>query len=416
MLAISRLYRLLANRAVNYLIPPLHRAQVELNAPGAVGCCGIPGSRVPAVLELFEAFFPSDGRCVDISTNGDANALESKAVKVPWGSTNQEIEIIDGPSALGYIFSVATPPQGAAACDLNYIVPLQAVYSSCVYLAYISNVWIDEDTEDFIQDVPFMSCAMYFTDGVSNPPVHHFLLGSTYTVTFAPDGSTAAGVRAKVRLMNSWREKQVLGPALQSYSPHRVLPPNDHFLPPTVEEKVVEVLWKMLLSTCLAISETSTPTQKTGPPLSGNLADRWVTVPELAADTAFAAMVVTLNAAWNNPAKPQPELLLPFPRKNHWDSGPLKDELRRCLWRLAQLRWNDEAYNRNAPDTRKAFENVFNIMFFPRMFHPKPPPNSTEPDLSRNEVDMAQIMGGQAAYDKVRQDFFRSIYRCTVIF
>ncbi|PTB36135.1 hypothetical protein M441DRAFT_151457 [Trichoderma asperellum CBS 433.97] len=367
------------------------RTEVEAaSVGGGTGTCGIPGDRVTYVMHLLDTFFPINGR-VDISCHpGDyANIRDPDPVTVPWGPNNRDLKIIDGPAALGYIFSVATPPNGAT-YD-NYLVPLQAIYSRCLYLAYIRKIGNPEPVNN-VGDPPAMSSCIYFRDADNQL---WFLLGSTYILTYAVDGSDTADHNAKRRLMNGWRREQILNPALQSYNPNRRLPPIPHVLPPVLELAVAEAIWKSLFNTPLGIDNAIT--YNTNLPAL----DPWITVPENLADAQFQLVRTAVNAAWR--AVPNPQDLVPFPRTGHWDRGPFKNALRAALLNVVRLRW-ELGINRNDIAIQAAYRQVFDIVFVPRMFQPTA---NNKPNTLLPEFDPGQVLPN---YMALKDTLFATLY------
>ncbi|UKZ59550.1 uncharacterized protein TrAtP1_000851 [Trichoderma atroviride] len=367
------------------------RVEVEAGSVGRTAACGIPGDRVIPVMDLLDTFFPINGR-VDISCHlgNNARTRDPDPVTVPWGPNNQDLKIIDGPAALGYIFSVAMPPNGAT--YENYLVPLQAIYSRCLYLAYIRKIGTPRPVNN-VGDPPVMSSCIYFRD-VGNQL--WFLLGSTYTLSYAVDGADTADHNAKRRLMNGWRREQVLDPALQSYDPDRDLPPDPHVLPPVLELAVAEAIWRSLLNIPLGNNDAILDHTDLPP------ADPWVTVPEDRAETQFEIIEKAVNAAWKL-ANPQDLDLVPFPRNELWDAGPFSAALHAALVNVVRRRWLLGNGRDNAA-IRDEYRHVFDIMFVPRMFRPDP---SNKPNIIQGEIDPGQLV---PTYMTLKDNLFKELY------
>jgi len=151
------------------------------------------------------------------------NILNAVPVMVTFGAA--QIGINDGPSALGFIFSIANPPATALPqlrTFENYALPLLALYSRCLYLAYIKNG---------VAYVPKMSCGMY-ASGLNPFPL---LLGSTY-VTSSSNSQRQAFEEGLRQMMNRWRRQSVIQPGLDFYVPQRQLPS----LAPNIRKKVIK--------------------------------------------------------------------------------------------------------------------------------------------------------------------------------
>lgn len=307
---------------------------------------------------------------------------------VPWGPNNQDLKIIDGPAALGYIFSVAMPPNGAT-YD-NYLVPLQAIYNRCLYLAYICKIGNPQSVKN-VGNPPVMSSCIYFHDAGNQL---WFLLGSTYTLTYAADGDDTADHNAKRRLMNGWRREQVLDPALQAFNPNRALPPNPYVLPPVLELAVAETIWRSLLNKSLA-SNDAIFDDTDPPPLNS-----WVTVPENRANTQFQIIRTAVNNAWK---LSNPQELAAFPRKRHWNEGPFKDALHAALLSVVRRRWL-LGHNRNNIAIQAEYKRVFDIMFVPRMFRLNA---DNTLDLISGEIDPGQFLPN---YITLKDALFANLY------
>lgn len=89
---------------------------------------------------------------------------------VSYGAS--KISINDGPAALGYIFSIAASNAAFPRTYNNYAVPLLAIYSRCLYLAYV----LCEGGLPNEKGVPFMASCMYTTLS-GTTPAFHLLLG-----------------------------------------------------------------------------------------------------------------------------------------------------------------------------------------------------------------------------------------------
>jgi hypothetical protein len=99
---------------------------------------------------------------------GNLPNVAADPIDVPFGPNSVNIPLNDGPSALGYIFTIAqaSVPSWSRRFD-NYVVPLQALYSRCIYLAYIVNGFRPCPGAQWNRkegNVPWMTNSMYFTD------------------------------------------------------------------------------------------------------------------------------------------------------------------------------------------------------------------------------------------------------------
>lgn len=127
------------------------------------------------VIRLLDTFFPSTGRVRRFSTgrppllqSGPAVALP---VMVPYGNGQDgQMSIVDGPSAMGYIFSVASPPHGLNSGWWNCFLPLNILYSWAMYLADIRFICGSPLPRRDVYWVPYMTCLMY-VERSDRPPL-----------------------------------------------------------------------------------------------------------------------------------------------------------------------------------------------------------------------------------------------------
>ncbi|KAI1177886.1 hypothetical protein F4777DRAFT_540723 [Nemania sp. FL0916] len=195
---------------------------------------GIPNDYVTSVQDLLTAFFPQMQPndewmpAARVRSVGDQGIVEVVTLADFGTATPKErLQIVDGATALGYIFSVATPP--ANPTWLSYYLPLAALYCRFLYLAYVLDRTggANPGVFDASADLPQMSCVMY--------------AGETHTVRYIY-GATAAKIpgddpdRAAERInapvmLDRYRREQVLAPALNRevpgvqiprYSPRRI--------------------------------------------------------------------------------------------------------------------------------------------------------------------------------------------------
>lgn len=148
------------------------------NNPQAHGFSNAPVNYSGAVVRLLDTFFPPNARPVLFSTGNPPPAVGGQPiiqpVMVPFGAApNLQMGIVDGASALGYLFSVVSYPQNFQPTWQNYFLPLTVLYAWSVYLAYIN---YDPTLPLSIDAVPSMACIMYLPRG-NDPP--YFFLGHT---------------------------------------------------------------------------------------------------------------------------------------------------------------------------------------------------------------------------------------------
>lgn len=132
-----------------------------------------------------------------------SESITLKPIEILTRPNDARLPIVDGPTALGYIFSIAIPTVEVPTMG-NYFLPLLKIYAKCIFLAYICG----ESPEPQIKQVPFMSCVMYIApeENVSERPV--FFLGSSWSVDKSP------AEEKKRRAVDPWR-KEMLAVSLE---------------------------------------------------------------------------------------------------------------------------------------------------------------------------------------------------------
>ncbi|KAK3334089.1 hypothetical protein B0T19DRAFT_474657 [Cercophora scortea] len=383
--------------------------------------CGIPAARAQDVIELLNAFFPAvqftnnnppslgrpqfvDVRCIpqNPGPGGNVVAVVGHPINVTFG--NGQLAITDGPSALGYIFSIAEAP-AAGPPFVNtwedYVLPLLAIYSRCLYLAYIGTMipnphnpnnpnlqWWESN-----QNVPWMAGAMYFTDDANQLRV---LLSSTYVPGRENYGPAQALTRAKQQMMNQWRAANVLNPALQFYNPARVLPPPAHPLPPVLREAVGEGIFKILQGFELNLPGSAlAPLPNHIPALPAN--SPWEPVPRVLTTATFEQVRVAFRNAWLQANAGQD--IGAVPQAEIWGRRPFGDQIRNALRAVVDVRWAPAGYNRNNNAIDNAFRPVFDLYFVPRMFNatvntaaPQNPLAIPTPDYNHAQGELTNLM------------------------
>jgi len=131
-----------------------------------------------------------------------------------------QLRIVDAPTALGYIFSVAIPP--ANPTWLNYYLPLAALYCRCLYLAFIRDRVSDTDLTivEAVADLPIMSCVMY------NGPNQNirYVYGSTPAKITGGIPSKLVERTNAASMLDRFRRQNVLEPALLLANPNSRVP------------------------------------------------------------------------------------------------------------------------------------------------------------------------------------------------
>ncbi|KAI0390904.1 hypothetical protein F5Y17DRAFT_442787 [Xylariaceae sp. FL0594] len=217
---------------------------------------GIPQAYVASVQALLAAFFPPMQAnkttwvpAIRIKSGaGGTVAVESL---VDFGTRNprNQLQIVDGPTALGYIFSVAVPP--ANPTWLNYYLPLAALYCRCLYLAFVK--YRDYNQQQLVLapgDLPQMSCVMYNGE---NQNVR-YVYGSTRASIPASIGAAGARRANSGSTLDNFRRQNVLVPALGLANPGTQIP---RYSPRTIEAHALK-LWSKLYKTA-AFDVTEAP-------------------------------------------------------------------------------------------------------------------------------------------------------------
>lgn len=304
---------------------------------------------------------------------------------------NHSIEITDGPTALGYIFSVARIPSRVRPGKLswsNYVVPLLAIYSRCLYLAYIFNA----DWQPRVLNVPWMTCAMYFNDDEDRLAV---LLGSTY-VSFSVDSNRLAALNATKRsVMTLWRASHALAPGLSCYVPVRTLQPPQQ--PPIMVDSVVDGLYAILRGQPLA----SPGGVLVDPPkYKRPKCDDWRTViaDQGAAEARFDNIAMQHSTAWKSIQPPPPIDIMPLPADQIYAHPKIRKSIRDALTEIMKIRWSP-GYDPDAPAPTPidaAIINAIEVCFLPHMFPslpPIPPATQPTPNASLPEIPPITIPG-----------------------
>lgn len=153
---------------------------------------------------------------------------------------NQHMEIVDGPTALGYIFSVAIPPANPTL--LNYYLPLAALYTRFLYLAFVYDKLAGtQELVDAVGDLPQMSCVMY---AGANATIR-YIYGSTPAFIPTADPNRGAERANALTTLDTYRLNQVLVPALAQEVPGAQIP---RYSPRHIEA-LADQLWSKIIRT-----------------------------------------------------------------------------------------------------------------------------------------------------------------------
>jgi hypothetical protein len=131
-------------------------------------------------------------------------------ITVQFGSDNEPLELVDGGSALGYMFSIAQAPVGA---DWHtYWLQLLILFSKCLYLAFTAHSF-PHDIEGNISRVPVIANVIYLPrkERPSELQHHAFMYGATIPTASANSKDDECRTLAIV-----WRRNHVLKRTLET--------------------------------------------------------------------------------------------------------------------------------------------------------------------------------------------------------
>ncbi|KAJ5970782.1 uncharacterized protein N7479_000700 [Penicillium vulpinum] len=171
--------------------------------------------------EVLQTFFPGDGtvlRVRDKEIAGQERDADPLNVKFGASSPVQELELVDAPSALAYLFSVAIPPPNPTWND--YYLPMLILLSKCLYLGFIDS---SEDAgskplkyKERLTGVPMMACIMYTERG--DRDYNRYMFGSTFAVRAKSVGPGRSLTDKQQVLLDSWR-RRLMNRTLKSPDP-----------------------------------------------------------------------------------------------------------------------------------------------------------------------------------------------------
>lgn len=146
-----------------------------------------------------------------MTTNLDGSRTLNPLV-VHFGPQNTELQIADGASALGYIFSIVDPPPDVSLTWSEYFMPLLVLFSKCLYLLF----GIDHDIRKrTVSGAPVMANVMYLHDDSDlGKELAPFFYGATLPAVPLISGTDQLFKTAR-GMLSTWRRDQLLIPALQ---------------------------------------------------------------------------------------------------------------------------------------------------------------------------------------------------------
>ncbi|KAH8724863.1 hypothetical protein GQ44DRAFT_759903 [Phaeosphaeriaceae sp. PMI808] len=224
---------------------------------------GIRAEYAPYVKILLEDFFPKPYQNNWRSATRIKTELEMGIVPVfstvKFGDgtpEKREFKILDGATALGYIFSVAIPTSNNPTWE-NYYLPLGLLYSRCLYLAFVVDRGDDNHITGTLGDVPAMSCVMYAR---VSEPIRYFYGSSPARVCSASFSTQAESFNA-LRTSDKYKHDSILQDQLTAWSGTQ-LP----LVSPKDEDALVDNLWTSLQELRL-MNEIDPETQTKNPVL-----------------------------------------------------------------------------------------------------------------------------------------------------
>ncbi|MCJ1405734.1 hypothetical protein MMC11_008964 [Xylographa trunciseda] len=326
--------------------------------------CGIPAAFANDVHTLLEQFFPNGRLPVYVRYNAPAvpgGLYTANPVNVQFGAAHQQIPINDGPTALAYIFSVATPTV-ANPIYSNYALPLLVLFSRCLHLAYASAGALGNVNTT---NVPFMSCTMYGLN--AHPAIILGMLGSAYVTDAAVPGGTQAEKNGVRRMMNTWRRESVVDGVIQP-----VLPP----LAPVRTSETCKAYSRMVKGTGIAAQGATLTIPGGHEAFNSNNP----LVPVDVAQGIFNSLQLASSVAWGNQIPAQ--VVTGLNRNQLETHKVLGPQMILLLRPIIQCRWQ-AGYNRTDAATlalmQQYFTAFFNFFYTPHMFpNPNPNPNQAE--------------------------------------
>ncbi|KIW83736.1 hypothetical protein Z517_02982 [Fonsecaea pedrosoi CBS 271.37] len=328
--------------------------------PGA-DACGVPENRQQAVRDLLDAFFPTghgtpEGRAEPVRVLDTPNPDGSRTAQprtVHLGPQDLALQIIDGPSALAYVFSVVQPTIANPQWD-TYFLPLLVFFSRFLYLAYVSpSPTGGTGPVHQISDVPFMSCIMYDAASAPHPS---YMLGSTWALSSSV-GSGMVSRAAREPMIDGWRRLQLLEAALANNHP----PLPDHLpVEPIALPALAEELYKDFVGR--------------------GLRHRTALIPADTSNLMFTTISGAFVAAY---AAQGSGVCVPLRAGNVLSATPTRSTLLTLASNLVQQRWSS-TFNPASPAFLQSLQDFLHHFLVPHMFPPGIPP--TRPSLVLPEI------------------------------
>ncbi|KAL5610440.1 hypothetical protein FOBRF1_006557 [Fusarium oxysporum] len=181
---------------------------------------GIPSDKVRDVLSLLNHFFPKPEkgeRLCPLRISSESASKESLRRIVPLeihlASGKSPILVGDAPNAMGYIFSVATPPGASPPNFQDYLLPLVACYAWAIFLLFI---WPHEAEDPVLTNVPSELSLIYLP--TNNPGALTFCLGAMWSGGDPANAMDAGSIEDDEDEMDRWTRKQMVNPLFSASS------------------------------------------------------------------------------------------------------------------------------------------------------------------------------------------------------
>ncbi|KAL2859431.1 hypothetical protein BJX68DRAFT_252359 [Aspergillus pseudodeflectus] len=177
---------------------------------------GVPFERIKDVQKVLDTFLPvpAEGqpvqpRRINSHQGFPASLRQIVPVEVQFGPQNATLPIVDAPSALGYVFSFATPPAGAEKLTFDgYYLPLSVYYAWFLYLAFL---WPASSPTPVITNVPREACLLYLPESLqTTAPV--FCFGAIWSGADPADAEGAGLIWDDEAQMDLWRQEHLIVP------------------------------------------------------------------------------------------------------------------------------------------------------------------------------------------------------------
>jgi len=181
---------------------------------------GIPKELANDVVSLLNVFFPevTERRSIIVNRiNFENMRSRIDPIMVRFDTRATPVAIADAPNALGYIFTVATPPMDLPTFE-NYYLPLAVCYSWTLYVLFL---WPTLGEETSLGNVPADVCLMY---RAGDKP--KFCLGSTWSGANPADAVASGATEAAESELERWRENHTINPLFIANRIYSIRPMN----------------------------------------------------------------------------------------------------------------------------------------------------------------------------------------------